>query len=118
MVFGWRQKKVPNKIRKEINNGENGIVVSIASIWELAIKLSLKKIETKINLQEIQAEILKREFTLLGISFDHLNALSTLSQAHGDPFDRLLIAQAIAEGLTIISADRQFKNYHVEVIWQ
>jgi len=54
---------------------------------------------------------------MLGIEFSHLNTLLTLPQHHGDPFDRLLISQAITENLTIISADGHFASYPVEVFW-
>jgi len=93
------------------------IVISIASLWEFAIKISLKKIDTKINLPDIEAYLIEREFNLLSISFKHLNALSALPTHHGDPFDRLLIAQALTEDLTIISADKEFQAYPVRVIW-
>ncbi|HEY8781987.1 MAG TPA: type II toxin-antitoxin system VapC family toxin [Mucilaginibacter sp.] len=110
-------KRLPGKIRDLINDGDNLIVISIASLWEFAIKISLKKIDTKINLPDIEAYLIEREFNLLSISFKHLNALSALPTHHGDPFDRLLIAQALTEDLTIISADKEFQAYPVRVIW-
>jgi PIN domain nuclease of toxin-antitoxin system len=109
--------KLPVKVREELNNPENTIVISIASIWELAIKLGLKKINIKNTLPEIEDYIAERDFTMLNISFRHLTALAELLQYHSDPFDRLLIAQAIAEDMTIISADKQFKDYPVNVLW-
>jgi PIN domain nuclease of toxin-antitoxin system len=110
-------KRLPDKIRGEINNDNNIVIISVASLWELAIKLSLKKIDTNITLPYIEAHILERKFTMLGISFKHLNALSALPHHHGDPFDRLLIAQAITEDLTIILADKEFQAYPVRVKW-
>ena len=109
--------KLPEKIKNIINDENNIIVVSIASIWELAIKISLKKIDTKLDLPDVETHITERQFKLLNISFKHLNALTALLTHHGDPFDRLLIAQAITEDLTILSADKQFKAYSVRVIW-
>ena len=110
-------KRLSGEVRDLINDDDNSVAVSIASIWELAIKLSLKKIETKISLPDIEAYIIEREFTMLNISFKHLNALSALLIHHRDPFDRLLIAQALTEDLTIISADKEFQAYPVPVIW-
>ena len=110
-------KRLPDKILKELDDADNHVTVSIVSLWELAIKISLKKMETKITLEEIQADILKRDFIPLPISFGHLNALSSLEFYHGDPFDRLLIAQAIVENLTMMSADKQFTAYPINVIW-
>jgi len=86
--------KLPEKIKNLINDENNIIAVSIASIWELAIKISLKKIDTKLNLPDIETHITERQFKLLNISFKHLNALTALLTHHGDPFDRLLIVQA------------------------
>jgi PIN domain nuclease of toxin-antitoxin system len=108
---------LPPKIRNQINDPNNIVLVSAASLWEFAIKMNLKKIDTKINLPQIQAHIIEHEYGILGISFKHLNALSNLPHLHGDPFDRLLIAQAITEDLTIVSADKQFRVYPVNVIW-
>ena len=106
-----------DKIRQELNNDRNVIIISIASLWELAVKLSIKKIVLNKTLTEIQAYIIKSDFMLLDISFEHLNALSVLPDHHKDPFDRLHIAQAITENLSIISADEHFKSYPVNVIW-
>ena len=78
----------------------------------------MNKIELSFSLGEIRDKMsANQKFKMLDISFDHLNTLSTLPHIHGDPFDRLLIAQAITENLTIISADRHFDNYPVKVIW-
>jgi PIN domain nuclease of toxin-antitoxin system len=109
--------RLPGKIRDLINNDDNIVFISIASLWELAIKISLKKIDTKNKLPDILAYITERDFTLLNISFKHLNALSALPTHHGDPFDRLIIAQALIEDIKIISADKAFQAYPVRVIW-
>jgi PIN domain nuclease of toxin-antitoxin system len=108
---------LPVKIRESIDDENNKVTISIVSLWELAIKLNIKKIETTIKLLEIEAYIAQREFKLLSISFKHLNALSTLPSHHRDPFDRLLIAQAIIENMAIITADRQFESYPINIIW-
>ncbi|HEY5326344.1 MAG TPA: type II toxin-antitoxin system VapC family toxin [Mucilaginibacter sp.] len=108
---------LPARIRTDINNSENNILISIVSFWELAIKLTSGKINTKITLSQIEEDITNREFEILHISFQHLEALMALPKVHGDPFDRLIIAQAISENLTIISADKQFKTYPVRVAW-
>jgi PIN domain nuclease of toxin-antitoxin system len=109
-------KRLSNKIRQRIDDENNSIIISVASLWEIAIKLRLEKLNTKITLSEIQLHIAERNFKILNISFKHLNALSKLSHHHGDPFDHLIIAQAIAEELVVISADRHFSAYPVEVV--
>ena len=94
------------------------IVVSTVSLWELTIKASLNKIELSNSLDQIQQELSNNKaFDILNISFVHLNTLSALPHHHRDPFDRLLIAQAISEKLAIVSADGHFNAYPVEVIW-
>jgi len=108
---------LPGKIRTDIDNSDNNIFISIASFWELAIKLASGKLNTKITLSQIGEDIIKREFGVLNITFQRLDALMTLPKVHGDPFDRLIIAKAITGGLTILSADRHFKDYPVNVVW-
>lgn len=109
--------KLPSKFHDKLNDAQNRIVISVASLWELAIKISLRKIELNKTLSEIHSYLIERDFGLLNISFEHLKVLSILPHHHRDPFDRLLIAQAISEDLTFISADQHFKSYPVNVIW-
>jgi PIN domain nuclease of toxin-antitoxin system len=109
-------KKLPEKIREIVTYEDNEIAVSVASLWELAIKISNGKFDSKLSLKEIQSHILERQFTLLSISYEHLNTLTLLPYHHGDPFDRLLIAQAITENVAIISIDKHFKSYPANVI--
>jgi PIN domain nuclease of toxin-antitoxin system len=90
------------------------IIVSIVSLWELTIKSSLGKIELNNSLQDIKKELdTNVKFDIINISFEHLVILSKLPHHHKDPFDRLLISQAISENLTIISADQHFNAYPV-----
>lgn len=108
---------LPQKLREELNNNQNSILISIASLWELAIKISSKKLELSKLLQEVQVYIAERDFVFLNISFKHLYTLLDFPHHHKDPFDRLLIAQAITENIAIISADQYFKAYPVKTIW-
>lgn len=109
------------KLRDELDDENNVIIVSIASLWELTIKMSKEKkdIRFKITLPQLQAHIFERDYMLLNVSFKHLKVLEKLpkNKYHGDPFDRMIIAQAIAENLTILSVDRHFAAYPVNVIW-
>jgi PIN domain nuclease of toxin-antitoxin system len=101
---------------EQLENAER-ITVSIASLWELTIKSDLGKITLSSSLQQIHQNITEdNRYKLLGISFGHLKALSGLPKHHNDPFDRLLIAQAITENLPIMSVDRHVKEYPVVVI--
>lgn len=91
--------------------------VSIASFWELAIKSSIKKLILDKQFETLPKYMVKNKFLLLPIEFKHLLNLKTLPLHHKDPFDRLLISQAITENLTLISADQHFKPYPVNLTW-
>jgi len=95
----------------------NGLVVSIASFWEITIKTSLKKLATAGNIAEVMDRALFKGFKILPIEREHLIVLSTLDLIHRDPFDRIIIAQAIAENIPLVSSDDVFRQYPVNCIW-
>ncbi len=104
--------------RSNIENPSNEKWVSAASLWEIAIKLSLEKLKLPKPFGEVfphQLEI--NGFGLLPVSCIHLSHLTALPFHHRDPFDRLLIAQAQADDLTIVSRDPEFSKYAVKVLW-
>lgn len=111
-------KSLSRKARSIIENSTIINYISIASIWEIAIKMSLGKLELKVSLEEIKNEILKNKFEILPLDFEHILELTKLEKHHKDPFDRIIISQAISENCTIISKDLNFKLYKkVEVFW-
>lgn len=92
--------------------------VSRISFWELSIKTSLKKLDTIQSPAHMFEQIQMTDAILLGIEATYLTKLESLPFHHRDPFDRLLIATAIAEGLTLISADRHFRSYEgLALLW-
>ena len=92
--------------------------VSPASFWEIAIKLSLTKYVLSESYDEfIQHSIFDNGFEILAIEPKHTAAVVTLAHHHKDPFDRLLIAQAMVEGIPIVSADAKFDSYPVRRLW-
>jgi PIN domain nuclease of toxin-antitoxin system len=92
--------------------------VSIATAWELAIKISLGRLELSGRFDEIiPSQIDNNAMAMLPISVDHLTRLTTLPLHHRDPFDRMLIAQALEEQLVIVGADVAFDAYAVERVW-
>jgi PIN domain nuclease of toxin-antitoxin system len=100
--------KLPRHHRDLIADGSNDIFVSVASCWEIEIKSS----RGNLVIDPDYAEALTEEgFSILPISMGHILALRTLPLHHQDPFDRILMAQAIAEDLTLLSVDRHFKRY-------
>lgn len=93
---------------------ESGALVSLASLWETAIKVGLGKLEAPDDLPE---HIQRLGFVLLPITADHVWRLRDLPHHHSDPFDRLLIVQAQAESLPIVTADPVFADYDVTIVW-
>ncbi len=101
-----------------IKSGENELLVSVASCWELAIKCSLGKITLGQPFEKfIWPQLRANGFELFQISEEHLNRVGTLPPHHRDPFDRLLIGQALVEQIPIVSADSALDAYGVERIW-
>lgn len=97
-----------------IEEGDAEVFVSTASLWEIAIKASIGKLDAPDELPERVAEM---GFELLPVSSDHAWHVRSLPLHHRDPFDRLLIAQAQLERLPIVTADPAFEAYDVDLVW-
>jgi PIN domain nuclease of toxin-antitoxin system len=110
-------KQLPNKMVDIINDTSNRCFISIASIWEVVIKLSLDKLNIKGGFDTIEDFIENNDFEILPIDFDDTKTLLGLELIHRDPFDRMIISQAITSGLKIITKDRHIKKYNVDIIW-
>lgn len=114
----WDAPELSTKVRKIIANPENECLLSLASSWEIAIKVSLGKLTLTGSVERFIPEQLSvNGFRQLGVEFRHVARVATLPFHHRDPFDRLLLAQALEEKLTIISADAVFQEYAVNRIW-
>ena len=101
-----------------IENPKHTIFLSIASIWEMAIKVRLGKLELQQPFAEfVQNHIQQYDIEILPIRLNHLTQISALELHHRDPFDRLLIVQSISENMPILSADSAFNAYDVQRIW-
>ena len=110
--------ELSNKARKHISNPGNECLLSLASVWEIAIKASLGKLRIDRSLDQFIPEQLSANgFKPLEIGFRHIVLVNTMPFHHKDPFDRLLAAQAKEEGLPIVSADPIFAKYGVKQIW-
>jgi len=115
-VFLWWRADDPGlkpAIRRDIARADV-VYVSAASAWEVAIKSALGKLRVP---GSIEAGVEESGFTKLPVSFRHAEEVAGLPDHHADPFDRMLIAQALVEGLTVVTRDRQFEPYRVPVIW-
>jgi PIN domain nuclease of toxin-antitoxin system len=101
-----------------IESGNNEILVSIVSLWEIALKMSLGKLNMGATFDQlIPQQLIENDMTLLPIEVSHLYQLVQLPFHHRDPFDRLLIAQGVSAGLPLISRDPQFDAYPVQRLW-
>ncbi len=97
---------------------DNPLFLSVASYWEMCIKLSLGKLALPDNWQQVTERAMTiNEIRWLPIEPRHCQALIALPHHHRDPFDRLLVAQAQTEKLTLLSADPNFGGYDVAVVW-
>ena len=105
--------QIDSAARLVVANGRNQIFVSLASIWEMNIKIGRGRLE----LPAPPSEMLRRSrFQALPIAVEHIELVRELPDYHRDPFDRMLIAQAQAMELTIITRDRTFRQYDVATI--
>jgi PIN domain nuclease of toxin-antitoxin system len=111
-------QKLPPKILKILKNIENDIFVSNVSIWEIAIKSSIGKLNLPFELKNIIQEISEMSINILEITSEHLIKVADLPFHHKDPFDRLIISQTIIENMPIISSDSNFKDYNIQLIWE
>ncbi len=104
--------------KRAIADIKNECYLSVASCWEMAIKVSLGKLRLAKPMERFVTEQLTANgFALLSVDLRHAAKVEKLPFYHRDPFDRLLIAQALMEKLTIVSADRAFSKYGVKVLW-
>lgn len=112
--------------KEHLMNGRNRRLLSAASIWELAIKMSLPEHRSPIKLncpleEFLNVQMVKHDVTLLPIEPSHVNCVSMLpfkaKKEHNDPFDRLIIAQSMVLKIPVVSVDAHFSDYGVALIW-
>jgi PIN domain nuclease of toxin-antitoxin system len=110
--------RLSENARNHITDFDNDLVLSIASLWEIAIKTSLGKLELSSPFDQfISSQLEKNAIGILPIELHHLSATTNLEFHHRDPFDRLIIAQSITEHMPVITSDVVFSKYPVEIIW-
>jgi PIN domain nuclease of toxin-antitoxin system len=109
-------RDLSRKARKTISNED--CLVSLVSLWEIAIKLSLGKLMLPSGFEQyIPEQMSANGFSVLDLGFRHIGGCVTLPWHHRDPFDRLLISQAIAEELPVVTRDKLFEQYGALRIW-
>jgi PIN domain nuclease of toxin-antitoxin system len=110
--------KLSNAARAAMEDETHERFIGHAVPWEMAIKLALGKIEFDTDFELIFPGVLEANgFPMLPASLEHYRGLIALPRHHGDPFDRLMISQAMVEGLTLITCDEHFPAYGVPVLW-
>ena len=109
--------RLPLSLRKKIDDSSNNCFVSMASLWELAIKSTIGKLELQEDLGMIVRIIKRSGIVLLPVKIKHVLSISGLPLHHNDPFDRMIISQCKAEKLTMVSCDKQFRHYDLPLIW-
>jgi PIN domain nuclease of toxin-antitoxin system len=103
--------------KEQIENPDNFNFVSIATFWEIAIKVSLNKLEMRMAIHDLKQLIAENGLYVLPITIEQTLFVSQLPFYHKDPFDRLLVAQAKIENMSIVSRDDALKLYNASIIW-
>jgi PIN domain nuclease of toxin-antitoxin system len=120
-TFLWaigQSAKLSQTCRDLLTDGNNEVLLSAASLWEIAIKLSLGKLTLGGSFETfIPLQLALNRIEILEATLQHYAVVATLPQHHRDPFDRLIIAQAQAESLPVVSIDDKFDPYGVKRLW-
>jgi PIN domain nuclease of toxin-antitoxin system len=116
--FVENDKQLPVKIKKELEDPDNSIIISIASLWEMTIKMTLGKLQISNDIEKMIDKLYQNGFEILPILPEHIIKLSTLEYIHRDPFDRIIISQGLSENIVIVTSDDKFDDYKVKRKWK
>ncbi len=120
-TFLWwtdQQQGLSPRVIALCQNSDNTLLLSVVSIWEMQIKTQSGKLKLSKPFREfVEKEIQRNEMAILPVALDHVLTLESLPLHHRDPFDRLLVAQAISENAALLSSDRKLTDYPVQVVW-
>src|SRR5262245_14946654 len=120
-TFIWWDKdpsRLSRKAMDAIMAAEADLFCSIASVWEMQIKHARGKLTLGEDVRDcVERQMRANGMKLLSIASEHVWELGRLSQVHGDPFDRMLVAQARSEGMKLVSSDATLKRYDVQTLW-
>jgi PIN domain nuclease of toxin-antitoxin system len=110
-------KQLPEKIKTKILNINESCYISIASLWEITIKIQIGKLKIDISIEDLFKYADRNQIEIVQITAEHLLILASLPQHHNDPFDRLIVSQAISENMTLYSKDKGLKKYKIKQEW-
>jgi PIN domain nuclease of toxin-antitoxin system len=114
--FVTGNSRITDKVRSQIENNEN--LLSIASVWEIAIKFSIGKLNLGMSIKElVDEQVINNGIELLSITTEHLAVIANLPLHHRDPFDRLIISQAMVEQIPVVGTDEVFDSYPIQRLW-
>ncbi|NES82353.1 MAG: type II toxin-antitoxin system VapC family toxin [Moorea sp. SIO2B7] len=120
-TFIWltvSQGKLSEQVKSLLADRQNDLFLSLVSVWEMQIKLQLNKLSFNFPLAEVlERQQQTNDLYFLPIELDHIYALASLPLQHRDPFDRLLIAQAVVEQMPLLSIDSVFDGYPIQRLW-
>ncbi|OGA30238.1 MAG: twitching motility protein PilT [Betaproteobacteria bacterium RIFCSPLOWO2_02_FULL_65_24] len=108
-------RRLPVDVREVLTDPENGVFYSAASIWEIAIKSALRRRDFRVDLPRLLRALPRAGFAELPVSAEHAARVASLPALHKDPFDRLLVAQALVEPLVLLTNDAQLGRYDAQV---
>jgi PIN domain nuclease of toxin-antitoxin system len=110
-------RRLSRAARTAMEQDRARLYISAASVWEMAIKASRQRLALRLTVQGYIADRIGEGYGLLRVEGTHAAAVEHLPFHHHDPFDRLLVAQALSERMPIVTRDRVFKKYGVDTIW-
>lgn len=119
-IFIWfinGDNQLPSPVLSQIENPQNTCMISIASIWEMGIKYGMGRLELNNDFSAINRFLYDNSIQILPVNFEHIQKLTELPFHHRDPFDRVIIAQAISEQMSIITKDELFSHYSINILW-
>lgn len=104
-------ERLSSRAKRLLNNAENELLFSAASFWEITIKTSLRRHDFRVEPRVLRRALLDNGYVELPVTSEHAVSVDTLPSLHKDPFDRLLVAQALVEGITLLTADAHLARY-------
>ena len=110
--------QLPDKVKTIIEEKGNKCLISVASLWEIAIKHSSGKLDLNMPFNELQNLLTISAIEILPVKFEHLLVLNRMPLHHNDPFDRIIISQSIHEELTVLSKDKLLHIYPISIYWK
>ncbi len=108
--------RLSGKAKLLLEDQDHELMVSIASLWEIAIKLSIGKLKLIGGFKSVREELTNSNIQVIPVTIEHMEIVSSLPLHHRDPFDRMIIAQAKVEGSILMTSDVVFKRYEVQLL--